>query len=62
MKLSSPKLITRWVAVIVAVVGVVLFVLAQTSVLAYDWVTYLGFALEFLAAALLAVATVVPGV
>jgi hypothetical protein len=60
LKLSSPKKITWWIAVGLALAGIVLYLLGVTGAIAASWPVPLGFWVEFLAAALLAAATALP--
>lgn len=59
MKLNAPKVITWWIAVALAVLGVIGYLLAVTDVVTASWLMPLSFWIEVLAAAILAVATAV---
>lgn len=60
MRLSSPKVTTWWIAVILGVVGLLGWLLGLANVIQASWIGIVGFVLVLLAAALLAVATALP--
>jgi hypothetical protein len=57
MRLNAPKVITWWVAVVLAVLGVIGYLLSATGAVEAGWMMNLSFWIEFLAAAVLAAAT-----
>jgi len=60
-RLNPPKMVTFWVAVVIAVVGVLAYVLAVANVLTFAWLSPLAFILVAVAFVLLLLGLLVKG-
>ena len=59
MRLNAPRVNTWWIAIVLAVLGVIGFILDATGAVDASWLMTVSFWIEFLAAALLALATAI---
>jgi hypothetical protein len=57
MRLNAPKVNTWWIAIVLGVLGVIGFILDATGAVDASWVMTVSFWIEFVAAALLVLAT-----
>ncbi len=60
-RLNPPKKVTFWVAVVIAVVGVLAYILSAAGVLSFAWLSLLAFVLVAVAFVLLVLGLLVKG-